>query len=153
MKPRLCGNISLSSGNLLAHLILILFEYNFKWVSRGKCSHWVWATFPKSPWTKTSEMIPIDHGKRSHNMWERHRDWALKVQYLHSAYQIQANQWATTRKNPSIKNRRAKLDSKNRCKALATRPSRNNLITLKKVQKEFLSIKNHERSTKYILLL
>ena len=63
------------------------------------------------------------------------------------AYQIQANQWATTRKNPSIKNRRAKLDSKNRCKALATRPSRNNLITLKKVQKEFLSIKNDERTT------
>ena len=25
MKPRLCGNISLRSGNLLAHLILILF--------------------------------------------------------------------------------------------------------------------------------
>ena len=25
MKPRLCGNIFLSSGNLLAHLILILF--------------------------------------------------------------------------------------------------------------------------------
>ena len=48
MKSRLCRHISLSSSNLLAHLILILFEYNFKWVSRGKCSHGVWATFPQS---------------------------------------------------------------------------------------------------------
>ena len=49
------------------------------------------------------------------------------------SYHMHANQCATTKKKPNIKNNRAKLDSKKRCNALATRPNLNSLITCKKV--------------------
>ena len=74
MKPRLCENISLSSGNLLAHLILILFEYNFKWlvggnapIEFGQRSHGVREQRPREwfLWNARKDFPPVDHGKWS----------------------------------------------------------------------------------------
>ena len=45
------------------------------------------------------------------------------------SYQAHANQWQTTRWKQSISISRAKDDSKNRCKDLTTRPSRNSRMT------------------------
>ena len=62
-------------------------------------------------------------------------------------YQIQANQWATTMQKLSIKKSSAKLDSKNRCSARATRPSLKSRMTQK--VKEEKNFDKKESKTEY----
>ena len=41
--------------------------------SHGVCERIPWESFP---WNERRVFPPVNHGKRTHDLWERHRDWA-----------------------------------------------------------------------------